>query len=132
MNHHFIVLKKGQEIFEEITEFCRKHQINSAYFSMIGAVSQAEIGFYDLEKKQYYFKKFNEDLEICTATGNISLFEGSPMIHAHGTFSDKEMAATGGHIKSAKTAGTCEIFLVPLNRKLVRKHDPNTGLNLIE
>ena len=132
MNHHFIVLKKGQEIFEEIIAFCKKNEINSAYFSMIGATSEAEIGFYDLENKQYHFKKFNEDLEICTATGNVSLFEDSLMIHAHGTFSDKEMASIGGHIKSAKTAGTCEIFLVPLNRKLVRKPDENTGLNLLK
>ena len=131
MEHHFIVLRKGQEIFKEILDFCAKNEINSAYFSMIGAVVEAEIGFYDLNEKNYHFKKFKEGLEICTVTGNVSLFEDSPMIHAHGTFSDKEMMTVGGHLKSAVVGGTCEVFLVPIKKELIRKHDEDTGLNLL-
>ena len=132
MKTHFFVLKKGQEVADGILDFCKKREIKSAYFSAIGAVSEAEIAFYDIQKKEYSFKKYEEDLEINSITGNVAVFKNKPMIHAHGTFSDKNMKTIGGHLKSAIVSGTCETFLAELNETLVRSYDSNTGLNLIK
>ena len=132
MEHCFFVLKRGQEITEEILGFCEEKRIRSAYFSAIGAVSEAELAFYDIEKKKYLFRKFGEDLEIDSLTGNVAVLEEKLALHAHGVFSGRDMKATGGHLKSAVVSGTCEVFLVPLNRSLTRSYDEDTGLNLIK
>ena len=132
MTEHFFVLKRGQEIVGEIISFCSRNSIKSAYFSAIGAVSSVELGFYDIHRKQYRFKKFDEDLEVDSIAGNIAVIDGELVLHAHSTFSDSEMRVIGGHLKSAVVSGTCEVFLVPLRQDLVRKFDGDTGLNLIK
>jgi len=132
MTQHFFVLKRGQEIVAEIINFCSSKNIKASYFSAIGAVSSLEIGFYDIHKKEYNFKKFDEDLEIDNITGNIAVMDGELVLHAHSAFSDKEMKMIGGHLKSATVSGTCEVFLVPLKENIERKFDEDTGLNLIK
>jgi len=131
MQHYFFVLKRGQEVVEEIIKFCNEKNIRAAYFTAIGAVSSVELAYYDLQKKEYNYKKFDE-LEIDTITGNLAVMNDELIIHAHGTFSDKDMKTVGGHFKSAVVSGTCEVFLVPLKESLVRKFDEDTGLNLIK
>lgn len=132
MDHHFFVLKRRQEVVEAILRFCKEKDIKAAYLSAIGAVSEIEIAFYDIEKKEYLFKKYEKDLEIDTITGNVAVFDEKLLLHAHGTFSDKDMRVIGGHLKSAVVSGTCEVFLVPLKKNLIRKYDEDTGLNLIK
>ena len=46
-------LKKGEEITEEIASFCQQNQIDSAWIEAIGAISSAEIAFYNLKEKTY-------------------------------------------------------------------------------
>ncbi len=131
MKEHFLVLKRGQRIAGEILAFCKKNKISSAYFSAIGAVSSAELAFYDINSKKYSFKTFNEDLEICSMAGNLAVMKGELVFHAHASFSNSKMEAMGGHLKDAVVSGTCEVFLVSLKEKLERAFDEDTGLNLI-
>lgn len=131
MEEHFLVLKRGQQVAGEIIAFCRKKKISSAYFSAIGAVSSAEIAFYDINAKKYSFKTFSEDLEICSMAGNVAVMKGELVLHAHAAFSDRKMETKGGHLKDAVVSGTCEVFLVPLKERLEREFDEGTGLNLI-
>ena len=131
MSEYFFVLKRGQEITEEIKKFCRENNITSAYVSAIGAVSLAEIGIYDFNKRDYDIKKFEQALELTNLTGNISVLDNEIFLHAHATFSDRETKAIGGHLMSAVVSITCEVFLVPLKEQLTRKFDEETGLKLI-
>lgn len=131
MGEHFFVLKRGQRIAEEILKFCSRNSIKSAYFSAIGAVSSAEIAFYDIDAKKYSFKTFSEDLEICSMAGNVAVMKGELVLHAHAAFSNRKIETIGGHLKDAMVSGTCEVFLVPLKEQLERKFDEDTGLNLI-
>lgn len=125
-----IKLSKGEKIVESLTEFCRKNKIDFAVFYGIGAVLNADIGFYDLKKKSYFFKKINKPLEITSLIGNISLLNKKHALHAHITLSDERMRAIGGHLKEATVGGTCEIILVEFKTKIKRTYDEETGLNL--
>ena len=132
MNARFIVLKRGMEITEEIRKFCVKNDVKSAYFTAIGAVSSAEVGSYNFEKKGYVVTKLNQPLELTNLTGNVSLADGEVFFHGHATFSDEQAQATGGHLMTAVVSVTCEIFLIPVQQQLNRKFDGETGLKLIE
>ncbi|MBI2550504.1 DNA-binding protein [Candidatus Woesearchaeota archaeon] len=130
-NTFVLLLSTGERVIESITAFCREKSISAAQFTAIGAVSEVELGFYNLATKEYAWKKAEAELEIDSIIGNVALFEGEPLVHAHATVSDSEMHSFGGHLKEAVVGASCEVFLTPLQGKLERKYDDTTGLKLI-
>ena len=129
---YVLLLSKGEKIVESITNFCSKNNINAAQFNAIGALKEVELGSYNLETKAYKWKKAEAELEIGNITGNVAVFEGETLVHAHATVSDNEMHAFGGHLKEATVGASCEIFLTRLQGKLERKYDDVTGLKLLQ
>ncbi len=127
--YHFR-LEKGDEIVEAITAFCEHNDIKAARLEGIGAVMEAELGFYDLEKQKYHHKKFGE-MEIVSLLGNISLVDDKPFLHAHMVLSGRDFSAVGGHLFNGIVGATCEIFLTPLPHSMKRKHIPEIGLKLL-
>lgn len=127
---YLIRLEKGEKLIEALTLVLKEKEISSAHFQAIGGVSQAEIGFYSLEKREYQFNEFQKTLEIVSLLGNVSTTNGVLKIHAHIVLADQEMNAFGGHLKEATVGGTCEIYLVRHNIAILRKLDVETGLTL--
>ena len=127
-----IRIDKGEEIFSSLIQFCKENNISSGSFVGIGATAKAELAVYDLEKKQYNIKTYNQPLEITNITGNITLMDNEPVVHAHITLSDEQMNVVGGHMKSAVVSLTCEIYLTKLDAQINRKKDEETGLNLLD
>lgn len=128
---YVLLLAEDEKVIESIIGFCREKGITAAQLTAIGAVKEVELGFYNLETKTYKWKKAEADLEIDNITGNVALFEGDLLVHAHITVSDSEMHAFGGHLKEATVGASCEIFITPLQGKLERRFDEKTGLNLL-
>ncbi|MBI2141478.1 DUF296 domain-containing protein [Candidatus Woesearchaeota archaeon] len=131
-NTFVLLLYTGERIIESVTAFCKEKNIAAAQFAAIGAVKEVELGFYSLEAKAYNWKKAEAELEIDSIIGNVALFEGEPLVHAHATVSDGEMHSFGGHLKEAVVGASCEVFLQPLQGKLERTHDDVTGLKLLQ
>lgn len=127
-----LILKRGDELISKITDFCEKKNINSAWFSGLGAAESANLAIYDLDKKEYQKKRVPGPLEITNISGNIAKLGKKLIIHCHTTLSDTKMKAYAGHVEEMIISGTGEIFFTLLDDKLIRKHDPETGLNLIE
>jgi predicted DNA-binding protein with PD1-like motif len=129
----FIIrLEKGEKIIETLTSFCEKKGIKSGMFHAIGAVLTAELGFYDLGKKEYQFKKFEDLHEIISLTGNVSLVEEKPFLHVHCVLSDKNYNCHGGHLKEGEVGATCEVCLIPSGSKIEREYDQEVGLKLLK
>ena len=129
---YVIVLSKGEKIIESLTELLIKNEMPMAYFWGIGAVSEAELAHFNLEKKEYSYKKFKGQLEIVSMIGNLAWLEGKPVVHAHISLGDNKMRLSGGHLKEATVSATCEIVLKVFEEKVERKHDPEIGLNLLK
>lgn len=128
---HVLLLLEGEKLIESVTGFCREKNITAATFTAIGAVKEAELGFYNLAAKEYHWKKAEAELELDNATGNVAIFDGKPFVHAHATVSDNEMHSFGGHLREAVVGASCEVFLTPLQGKLERAYDKKTGLKLM-
>ncbi len=126
-------LEKGEKLVETLTQVVKDQKVGGAWISGLGACAWAEVGYYDLDAKQYEFKKLDGPLEILGLQGNVAWQNNEPVLHIHGTFSDKEMKAFGGHIKELEVAGTCEVLLHRWYESgLARKIDGETGLNLLD
>lgn len=126
-----LVLQKGEPIVDSLTKFCKSRIVRGGWLSGLGAVTAAEIGYYELDKKAYRFVKFDHSLEIVSLTGNISSFGDEVVTHIHVVLSDAKMKAFGGHLKEATVGGTCELLLSTFDKPLLRHEDANTGLKLL-
>lgn len=118
------------ELIKSILDFVKEKKINMAIFSVIGAVDDATIAYYDHEKQRYRKILLRKPLEIANAFGNISLKDGQPFAHIHAVLSDAKGWSYAGHLISA-TVFAAEIhFLELTGRTLEREHDLTTGLAL--
>jgi hypothetical protein len=128
-----IRLERGEELIASITDFCSKRGIRAAVFQGIGAVERVEIGYYDLAKKEYFFRSEEGVFEVASMQGNVALVDEKPFVHAHAVLSrcDESLECIGAHIKEAFVAVTLEIYVTPLDIALARKHDDSIGLKLL-
>jgi|SaaInlStandDraft_5_1057022.scaffolds.fasta_scaffold90346_1 uncharacterized protein len=126
--HYIIRIDRGEEVMEQLTNFCQKNNIYSGSFHGIGACSEAEFGYYSVELKGYNTKVITEEHEVTSIIGTIS----DKKIHAHATISDKECSEEGGHVDRMIISATCEIHLIAGDESLSRKMDDETGLELLD
>lgn len=130
--NYLIRIFKGEKIAESIINFCKENNINSGAFYGIGAASSIELMIYKEDKKEYISKIFNEDLEILSIIGNVAFLDSKHFVHAHLSLSDSKMQAIGGHLKEGVISGTLELVFTDFKTELHRKHDSETGLNLLD
>ena len=130
----FIVFERGEEFVSELTRFCEKEEVHWATFQGIGTFEDVEIGYYDLEARQYVMRNEEGPFEVASITGNVAEINEGPIVHTHGVLSrcDNSLECIGGHIKSAYIAATLEISLWRVSMPIMRRYDDETGLNLIE
>jgi hypothetical protein len=124
-------LPHGKDLITSIEDFCKASSIKMATFSVIGAVSSATLGAYD--QKQQVYATFTQDgpLEIVSCTGNVSLLDQDPVIHAHVVLGTLEGKTIAGHIFSETILYAGEIDLQELTGiPLERAYDDTTGLML--
>lgn len=126
-----VILEPGEPLMESVLHVARERGIRSASFQGIGAVRDAELGAYILEKRDYVRQHFNGTYELLSLAGNISLKDGEPYVHAHVVLGDDEFSTVGGHLFECVTAITVEIFLRPSEAGLQRQLDDRVGLATI-
>ena len=97
-NDIYVTMTPGDLVVESLTGIAKKLNITSGWISGIGAIEEITVGMYHIHTKVYDKKQFNDEYELLSFQGNISLKNGSPFIHAHIAFSDSEYNAFGGHL----------------------------------
>lgn len=127
-------LDRDEEVYESLKKFANDEDIKGAYFFGIGSAKEVELGFYDLQKKEFSWADDKQTLEITGLQGNIAWDGDKPAIHIHGTFSDSENKVEGGHVKKLVVGATCELFIHAWfkNQKLTRTENTDTGLKLLD
>lgn len=130
-NDFFGRYEENEDLMEALLKFCGQNNIQTGYFSIIGAVKEVSISFYDQKTKKYLQMDLEEEAEILNCTGDIALKDGKPIIHAHITLGGRDGRAFGGHLVSGKVFGA-EIYLRKFDKVINRKPDKSTGLNLLE
>lgn len=131
-NSYILRLFKGEKIIETLLSFCKSEAISAGSISAIGGASDITLGYFSLETHEYAWKDFPEVHEIVSLTGNVSLVDGEPFIHAHIVISNKEFQAFGGHLKEATVAATLEVVISPNEINLSREMDAEIGLKLLK
>ncbi len=124
-------LTHGVDLLEEITKICVDKDICLGRVEALGAVKKARLGYYNQQDREYHFYELDQTLEITNLVGNVSIKGGTPIVHAHVTFSDKDGHAYGGHLAPGTIVFACEIVIQVLDGpKFERGLDQETGLPL--
>lgn len=126
-----LVIKRGEEVMSRLIEYAWEHQLARAWVSGLGGAGAVTLGFYNLETKSYEWSEFDTPLEILNLTGNMTIVDGEPFWHIHGTFGNQKLQTIGGHVKELTVGLTCELLITPLETPLTRTFDDETGLKLL-
>ena len=126
----FVSIDKGELVNQKLLEVSQKEELNSGWINGLGAISDIEIGYWDIEEKIYVKKNFNDDYELLSLIGNVSLVDNKPFIHTHISFSDTEFKVFGGHLFDAEVIAAAEFCIFMSDYHLHRELNCNIGLSL--
>lgn len=124
-------LPHGGDLLEELTTICRENQIRLGKVTAIGAVQRACISYYNQASKEYQQTTLEEPMEISSLTGNVSLHEGRPMVHAHVNLAREDGSVVGGHLEEGTQIFAAEAVIEVFGgEEFRRSFDGVTGLPL--
>jgi predicted DNA-binding protein with PD1-like motif len=126
-----VIFDKEDELMSGLLNFARSQKLKASHFTAIGAFSEAILGYFRRESKEYKKIPIREQVEGLSLMGDISLKDGEPKIHAHVVVGKSNGTAHGGHILEARVWPTLEVIIVESPAYLQRKYDEETGLALI-
>lgn len=127
---HFLILKRGEEICEQINAYLQAKNICAGSISAIGAADIVTLRYYDVKKKEYFSRTFEGEYEIAALLGNVSMINGKPWAHLHITIGDTEYRAYAGHLHNARVGVTCEVIIDATATEITRVKDEETGLHV--
>jgi predicted DNA-binding protein with PD1-like motif len=126
-----VVLHTGDEAMAALASFAEARQLRASQFTAIGAFSHVVVAYFDWERKEYRMVSIDEQVEVLSLLGDITLEGGKPKVHAHVVVSKADATAHGGHFIEGHVRPTLEIVLTETPVHLRRRFDPQTGLTLI-
>lgn len=127
-----VVLATGEEVIQELTQFAKDQRLAASQFTAIGAFERAIVAYFDWETKRYLPIPIDEQVEVLSMVGDITLDGDSPKLHAHTVVGKRDGSAHGGHVMEGHVRPTLEVLVTELPRHLHRKHDAESGLALID
>lgn len=127
-----LVFDTGDEVVSEITNFAKENGLDAASLTAIGAFSDATLGYFDIEQKEYEKIPVEEQVEVLSLVGDIAVHEGEPQLHAHVVVGRRDGTTRGGHLIEGHVRPTLEVVLVESPEHLRKKTDSETGLALID
>ena len=124
-------LSHNCDLLEELSDICINKNITLGKIEAIGAVKKACVGFYNQTNREYHFLNFDRPSEILNLTGNISIKDNKPFVHAHILLADESGNSYGGHLAPGTIVFACEFIIHSFSgAELKRDMDAETGLPL--
>ncbi len=122
-----VTLSPGDELHASVIDAAAKHGIEGGVVSAIGAVDDMELGYFSLPENVYMRRRVLERVEVVALSGNLSMKDGKPFLHAHGLFTGRDFAAFGGHVFRAVASIILEVTIIRTGR-MERIPYPQFGL----
>ena len=127
-----VIFGAGDEVFSGLTQFAEDHHISAARITGIGAIQSATLGWFDPQRKTYRRISIDHQSEVLSLLGDIALYQGKPVVHAHMVVGFPDGTAHGGHLLQAHVRPTLEVIVTAYPRPLYKKFDAEKGLAVID
>lgn len=123
-------LETGEEIHSSLSDLIDKLNLQGGIVIGIGAMSSYSLGYYDIHKKEYIRKDYNEEVELVSCMGNMAHKGDSKIAHLHATVSNVNMETRGGHLFEGIISATGEFSLID-SKVRINRLDRKDGLPLL-
>jgi predicted DNA-binding protein with PD1-like motif len=130
-NEHILIFDPDDEVLETFTRYLVEQRVAAGRFQAIGAFKQFQLRYFDTATMHYHARDFDQQVEVLSLVGNVSLRDHQPFIHSHIVIGTADYQALGGHLARGIVEPTLEMILTVLDTELVREKDQRTGLDLI-
>jgi uncharacterized protein len=127
-----LIFDRGDELIQLLTAFAKEKGLSAAQFTAIGAFSDAVLGYFDRERKDYRKIPVTSQMEVVSLLGDIAMNGAEPVVHAHAVLGGPDASARVGHLLEGHVWPTLELILEESPRDLRKRHDPDVGLALID
>jgi hypothetical protein len=127
-----VIFGQGDEAFSGLLEFAEKYHVRSAHFTAIGAVTGATLAWFDPQRKMYKKIPIDGQHEVIGMSGDIALYQGKPVVHAHMVVGASDGTTRGGHVLAAYVSPTLEVMVIVDRVTMHKRLDPETDLTLID
>ena len=129
---YLVVLDREEKVVATLLRFAGDHGIQGGWVSGLGSVKHVELGYYDLPRRTYLKRQFEEDMELVGAQGDFAMHGADPVLHLHASVSGPELISFSGHLFEAKVAVTVEFLVTDFGVRIDRAEVPEVGLKLIQ
>ena len=127
-----VVLETGEEIVASLQQFAERENVHTASFTAIGALSDANLLYFDWLKKDYQKIPVREQVEVASLIGDVADDpKGKPALHIHIVLGTRDGSAKAGHLGEGHVRPTLEVVVTENPAHLRKVKDIETGLALI-
>ena len=132
-------IKHGNDLMQSLRQIVGENGLGAAVIlSGVGLLSDVRLRNcktlpekFPITDNNRSFSSFEKPLEILGISGNVSVAEGKPLVHAHLTLSHTEnekISVIGGHlIEGCKVFGFAEVLIMELLKvEMVKRFDEET------
>jgi uncharacterized protein len=127
-----VVLDPGEEAVDRLTHFARERSLGASQVTAVGAFSQATVGWFDREAKDYRRIPVGEQCEVLSLLGDIAVGAEGPAPHLHAVLGLADGTTRGGHLLQGRVWPTLEVIVRDSPAALAKTHRPHLGLALID
>ncbi len=131
-HEHLVVLEKDEKVVATLLRFAADQGIEGGWVQGLGSIKDIELGYYDLPKRIYLKRSFEEDMELVGAVGNLAMHGTDRVLHLHCSVSGPELLSFSGHLFEARVAVTTEFLVRDFGVRVDRAEVPSIGLKLIQ
>ncbi|WP_107079865.1 PPC domain-containing DNA-binding protein, partial [Micromonospora sp. MH33] len=122
---------KGEEPVSAIGAALHRHDLRAGRVTAVGGFQEAEVGWFDRERRDYRRIPVREQVEVLSLVGDVAARDGEPVLHVHAVLGRADGSTVGGHLLSARVWPTLEVIVTEVAPELAKQVDPETGLALI-
>lgn len=127
-----VIFYKGDDAMSGLTDFAIEHHIDDAHFTAIGAVNGATLAWLDPAAKIYHRIPVTEQAEVLSLIGDMTSFNGKPLVHMHAVLGRQDGTTIGGHVFELDVNPTLEVIVTVNATPLKRKPDDASGMKVID
>jgi hypothetical protein len=127
-----VVLETGDEASACLLDFAGAQRLSAAHLTAIGAFERAVLGYFDWATRDYRRNAVDEQVEVVSLIGDVALEGEEPRLHMHAVLGQADGRALGGHLLEGHVRPTLEVIVTETPGQLRRRHDPVSGLALLD
>lgn len=124
-------IESGESVVESLTRLAEAEEMGYATLTGIGAVRRASLAYYNVDTREYETHDLEEQLEVVSLVGNVSLRDGNPFLHVHAALGRRDLTMVGGHLMDAVAHATLEVWM-QREAANVHRFSDESGLALLQ